>query len=189
MRDTISEKLKCIICYLMYMTSIPIIEESLEVLESLLRQEKQAVKKQRLHLLVLLKQGILETWQAIAQQLAVHRNTLRTWLAAYQSGGLEKLLQMDARGAPQGQRSLSAEVIKTIKQRLEDPAGVSGYVELHHWLMDEHQVQIPYKTLYHIVRYQLKAKLKVPRAKHTKQDDKQIPSPGVGKCTTLYCPQ
>jgi len=43
------------------------------------------------------------------------------------------------------------------------PEGFNSYSQIQEWLSQECQVAVAYKTVHKIVRYKLKAKLKVPR--------------------------
>ena len=48
-------------------------------------------------------------------------------------------------------------------QRLEPHVGFKSYQDIHSWLTQLFGLEIGYSTVHRIVRYQLKAKLKVPR--------------------------
>lgn len=152
---------------------MPDIRESLDELYSRLRQERRAEMKRRIHMLVLIKEGKSRTRKAVAKYFQVHRNTIRDWLIKYESGSLTVLLQMKSPGAPSGQRSLPQEVLAALSERLEDTAGFGSYVDLQTWLAKIHGVSIRYRTLHQIVRYQLKAKPKIPRRSHEKKDDSE----------------
>ncbi len=152
---------------------MPNIRESLDELYSGLRQERRAEIKRRIHMLVLIKEGKSRTRKAVAEYFQVHRNTIRDWLIKYESGGLTALFQMKSPGAPSGQRSLPQEVLAALSERLEDTAGFGSYVELQTWLTRTHGISIRYRTLHQIVRYQLKAKPKIPRRSHEKKDDSE----------------
>jgi hypothetical protein len=52
---------------------------------------------------------------------------------------------------------------------LATPSGFASYVALQQWLREEYGLEVSYKTLHGIVRYQLKAKLKRPRPRHAKK--------------------
>lgn len=148
---------------------IPEIKDNLDELQSRLQKEKDSDKKQRIHMLVLLKSGHARTRKEVAGYLAVHRNTVRDWLVKYETNGIDGLLEIKPLGQPKGQRSLTDDVLSSLKQRLEDPSGFGSYVELKSWLTETHRVSIEYHTLYRIVRYEQKAKLKVPRKSHIKK--------------------
>jgi len=152
---------------------MPDIKESLDELYAKLHRERKAEAKRRLHMLVLIKEGKSRTRKGVAKYFGVHRNTIRDWLTKYESGGLDALVQMKSPGAPSGQRSLPESVLGTLKERLAETTGFGSYVELQNWLKETHGVSIRYKTLHRIVRYQLKAKPKVPRRSHEKKNDAQ----------------
>ena len=148
---------------------IPEIKDSLDELESKLQKEKDSDKKRRIHMLFLLKSGQVCTRKELAKHLALHRNTIRSWLTKYETNGIDGLLEIKPLGQPKGQRSLTDDVFSSLKQRLEDPSGSGSYVELVSWLKETHGVSIKYNTLYRIVRYDQKAKPKVPRRSHIKK--------------------
>lgn len=81
---------------------LPPVVEDLDELREQLRQERDAERKRRLHLLVLIASGQVRTRQEAAEYLAVHRITIGQWLKRYEQGGLEGLLRLSARGAPAG---------------------------------------------------------------------------------------
>jgi transposase len=149
--------------------SLPPITEELETLRDRLRRERAPTRKDRLHLLVLLKSGQVTSRGQAAAHLAVHRNTVGTWLRRYRTGGLEALLTYKEAGAPSGQKSLPPAVFAQLQARLATMSGFASYVELQQWLREEFGLEVPYPTLHGIVRYQLQAKLKRPRPSHAKK--------------------
>lgn len=62
-----------------------------------------------------------------------------------------------------------------LKEELKDPQGFSSYKEVQLWLKAVHDLQVEYKTVHQLVRYRLKAKLKVPRPLHIKQEKSAVP--------------
>jgi transposase len=148
---------------------LPDITEDLDTLQERLRSERDAQLRPRLHLLVLLKSGQVTTRRQAAAHLAVHRNTIALWLRTYRAGGLTALLTYKEAGAPSGQKSLPAAVFAQLQARLATASGFASYVEIQQWLRAEFGLEVPYKTLYGIVRYQLKAKLKRPRPRQAKK--------------------
>lgn len=147
----------------------PEIHEDLDLLQQRLHAERQAERKRRLHLLVLLKSEAVRTKKEAAEHLAVHRNTIRGWLRRYQDGGLERLLEIKRRGFEPGQRTIPAPVCEALQARLAEPEGFSGYDDIKRWLFQEFGLEVPYKSVYNLVRYHLGAKLKVPRPEHPKK--------------------
>ena len=49
-----------------------------------------------------------------------------------------------------------------LKERLEVPEGFASYGAIQPWLERESGLEVKYKTVHRMVRYQLKGKLKVP---------------------------
>ena len=148
---------------------LPEINEDLPDLQQRLRQERQPALRPRLHLLVLIKAGDITKQKQAVEHLAVHRNTVSEWLKSYREGGLEALLTLGQRGKPPGQRTLAEPVLKALQDRLDDPRGFRGYDEVQHWLHQQYGLEIPYKSVYNLVRYHMKAKLKRPRPVHPKK--------------------
>ena len=149
--------------------TLPSIAESAEELRKQIRTTREAELRERLHLLLLIRTGELNTRQALAQRLMRHRNTIARWLEAYQAGGLDRLLRRSRGGKPPGQRTLPDPVFEALKARLKTDEGFSSYVEVQRWLHDEYGLKVPYKTVHQIVRYTLKAKLKRARPVHPKK--------------------
>jgi transposase len=148
---------------------LPPITADLEPLTDRLRRERDPKRKLRLHLLVLLKSGQVTSRGQAAAHLALHRNTVGTWLRSYQDGGLEALLTYEEAGAPAGQKTLPPAVFAQLQARLATSRGFASYVELQQWLRTDFGLEVPYTTLHGIVRYQLKAKLQRPRPSHAKK--------------------
>ena len=153
---------------------LPHITEPLADLEAQLKRTRDPQRRRRLHLLVLLCSGEVQSRQEAAAHLAVHRNTIGRWLAAYQCGGLEELLRLDAPGAKPEQRTLSPAVLAALQERL-DHEGFASYVEVRTWLAEEYGVEVPYPTLHKLVRYRLGAKLKCARPVHAKKTSPRSP--------------
>ena len=150
---------------------LPNIKEPLAELYSRLHRERKAEVKHRLYMLVLIKEGKCSTRKEVAKRIGVHRNTISDWLSKYESGGIDALVQIQSPGAPSGQRSLPESILAAVKERLATVTGFGSYVQLQRWLAETHNFSIKYTTLHRIVRYVLKAKLKVPRRSHQKKND------------------
>jgi len=59
--------------------------------------------------------------------------------------------------------------MEPLKKRLSEPGGFGGYKEIQRWLAEEQDLQLPYTTVHRIVRYDLEAKPKTPRPRHSKK--------------------
>ena len=145
----------------------PVIIEDAITLKQRLQREHNGRKKPRLQMLYLLASGQAQTRQDVAQLLGVHRHTIGHWLALYEAGGLEALLEVYV---PAGKPlSLPQDVLAALEQALRQPAGFASYEALRQWVQQTHHREVNYHTLYTIVRTRFKTKLKVPRPSHTKK--------------------
>ena len=95
------------------------------------------------------------------------------WLKIYRTQGLVGLLQWNYHG---GRRpALCVAVLAALQQRLNDPtSGFHSYGEIQYWLLEEQGLDIPYSTVHRIVRYQLKANLKVARPTSIHRDEEAV---------------
>ena len=126
---------------------------------------------------MLLASGEATTRKAVAQRLHVERQTVARWLERYRERyrerglerGLEHLLTPGTPGPRPGQRTLPEPVLEALKERLASPEGFAGFHKVQHWLHEAFGLEVPYKSVYTLVRYRLKAKLKVPRPEHPKK--------------------
>lgn len=156
--------------------AFPSIEEDVKVLQERLSRSRDGAIKPRLHLLLLIKSGQVRSRSQAAAHLAIHRHTIARWLNAYQEGGLERLLRVKAPGRRAGQRTLPGPVYEALEKRLDDPEGFASFIDVQRWLYDEFGLKIPYKSVYNLVRYHMKAKLKRPRPEHPKKTEAKSPS-------------
>jgi transposase len=156
------------------------IAESREELEQRLQHETNARQQERLQMLYWLKRGLVSSRQQIAQLLNRDDSTVTRWLNDYRAGGLSQLLEIQT--APGATRVIPPEVMAQLQARLAEPTGFSSYQAIWQWLRQECQVEVDYKTVYRIVRYELNAKLKVPRPRHHKQ------APGAIEQFKKTCP-
>ena len=152
---------------------LPPIREDLNTLEEQLRRERAPKRKPRLHLLVLLKSGQVTSRSPAATPLALHRNTVATWLRHYRDRGLEALLTYKEAGAPAGQQTLPPAVFEQLKTRLATSSGSASSIAFQQWRRDAFGLEVPYTTLHGIVRSQLQAKLKWPRPRHAKKTSRR----------------
>ncbi len=148
------------------------IKETVEELERLVRQQKDTLLLVRIQALYLIKaQGMSVC--AIAKTLGKHRATVQRWLADYREGGISQMLEF---GTSTGRtRIIPSWAVESLKKQLENPSGVfKRYTQVQHWLDTVLGVQAEYATVHNLVRYKLKAKLKVPRPYNCKQDEQKL---------------
>lgn len=148
------------------------ITESSEFLKTLLTQQKTARGKERVQALYLLRTKQVETVQQLAIVLGRNRVTVQRWLSQYRTGGLKELLAIDKpKGRP---RSIPEWAITALKKELKDPEGFESYGEVQTWLQAVLGIKANYHVVHNLVRYKLKAKLKVARPRSNEQDPQAI---------------
>lgn len=153
---------------------LPAVAESVEELQDLLKANRKAHLHRRIHLLLLIRSGQVETRKQAAKHLAIHRNTIRNWLRAYQSDGLQGLLHFQQAAPPAEQKTLPEPVYQDLQNRLDEGGFAGGYLEARCWLRDEFGMEVSYKTLHRILYYRLKAKLKRARPSHAKKNEAEV---------------
>jgi transposase len=148
------------------------VTESLEQLEKTLRHARSASQKERLQMLVWLKQGKVSSRFELAERCNRDKATITRWISRYRQGGLNALLKKGtAAGAT---RKIPPEALERLKARLAKAEGFHSYIEIQQWLEHNCQLTVEYATVYRVVRYELKAKLKVPRPRARQQDPKKL---------------
>jgi putative transposase len=157
-------------------TPIPPIHERAEELKGLLKAERDAQKQPRLQALYFLQTQQARTRRQVAQLLGVSRHPVSRWLAAYEPGGIAKMLPIAQ--APGKGPLVSPAIREALRQRLAHPAGLASYKAIWQWLQHDYGLAIAYKTVHRLVRYQLRAKLKGPRKSPRKKRGRSGSSSG-----------
>lgn len=137
------------------------INESAEYLSKSLKNARTASEKERLLMLWWLKTGQVREQQELSQRLGRDVSTVTRWLQKYRQGGLAKLLEVKV--APGATPIIQGDILERLVEKLQCPQGFSSYGKIVEWLRCEFNLQVKYKTVYRLVRYELKATLKVPR--------------------------
>jgi transposase len=148
------------------------IVESEEELKKRLQTVNLGNQKEKLQMLWWLKSGQVKEQQEIGKRLARDTSTVTRWLQKYRSGGLSGLLEI--KKAPGSKRKINDDAIAALNIELKTGKGFSSYGAIVEWLKKEHGLDIEYGTVYALVRYQLGAKLKVPRPQSYKQDEELV---------------
>lgn len=148
------------------------IQESVDDLKQLQRQQKTASGKERIQLLYLLKTQQARTVQDAARLLGRHRVTLQEWLQSYRQQGLDGLLERKTRsGRP---RAIPAWAEVALQKRLQEVQGFESYQEICDWLETQLGVQAKYKTVHQLVHYRLHSSPKIPRPVSVEQSLERI---------------
>ena len=142
------------------------VNETQEELEHRLQRANMARSRERLQMLYWIKTQAIATRQELAQRLRRDESTVYRWLQRYKQGGINALLEVKL--APGKVPKISSEAMEQLRARLAKPKGFKSYGQIQHWLRQRHGVVLAYKTVHHLVRYKLKAKLKVPRPRSAK---------------------
>ncbi|WP_373539937.1 transposase [Chamaesiphon sp.] len=150
-------------------TSI-IVKESLEEIAERLRQATQPIVTEKLQVLYWLKQEKAPSISKIAASLGRHRGTLQEWLRIYRTEGISGLELV--KSSPGGGRRLIPKWAEAaLSKRLQEPEnGFDSYGAVQQWLSETLGVEAEYHAVYQMTRYRLKAKLKVARPQHHKQN-------------------
>ena len=143
------------------------INESKTGLEALLQKSQNLRDKERLQVLYLLKAKKLKV-QEVAQVVGKHRGTIHRWLSKYSQGGIDALLSFKYSSGRKSKLPLWG--MKALEKQLQQPQGFKSYRQIQQWLDESLGLEIQYATVHRIVRYQLQAKLKVPRTTNPKQN-------------------
>ncbi|MDP9312678.1 MAG: helix-turn-helix domain-containing protein [Chloroflexota bacterium] len=147
--------------------ALPPIHESTEELQELLARERRREKQQRLHALYLLASGQARSRITVAALLSVSRDTIGRWLTTYAQGGLPALLDIYI---PAGKvPALTPDQRAQLQAALARPEGFASYGAVQQWIAAELGVRMRYHAVHKLVRYTLRAKLKVPRPTHIKK--------------------
>lgn len=143
------------------------ITESAKTLEKQLKHSRSASDKERLQMLWWLKTQQVTQHQELARRLGRNPSTITRWLTKYRQGGLTKLLEV--KKAPGKTPHLTPEALLGLTRRLQTQ-GFKSYGEIVEWVNKTYNLEVKYATVYHWVRYRLKAKLKVPRPQSAEFD-------------------
>lgn len=154
------------------MTGVTKVEilESAEQLHELLRKQKTALGKERIQALYLLKIGQVKKMQDLAVVLVRGTAIVQRWLKAYKESGITNfVLRKKGLGRPPMIKIFARE---QLLKELEEAQGFKSYQEIGTWLKAVEGVEASYKVVDDTVRYQMKAKLKVPRTVGVKHQPK-----------------
>lgn len=132
--------------------------ESIDLLKTLLSEQKTSDNFQKIQVLYLLKSQQIKTITEIAQIIGKHRVTIQYWLKCYQQEGIAKLLKDKSGG---GRKSfISPEVIEKLQDKLEKANDFQSYKQIQDWLNKEFQLEVSYDVVYYLVRKKLQYTLK-----------------------------
>ena len=138
------------------------VSESEEELKSLLKQERNTRKRERLQFLYWYKSGQVATRRELGTLLNRSQIAMGHWIKRYRDQGLQGLLHLNYQGGNLVP-SIPVEIQRELKEKLTQPEGMISYKAIQVWLKETHRLEVPYSTVFGTVKYRLKAHLKVPR--------------------------
>lgn len=147
--------------------ALPKITESEPEIRERLKSEPQVKRQNRLQALYLIVTKQATSRSTVAKMLGFNRNTISEWFALYESGGLEKLLDIYK---PAGAKpKMTPAAVAEIQEILQTEKGFRTYKEIHQLVTGKHQIAVSYRAVHDLVRYKLESKLKVPRPSNPKK--------------------
>jgi len=158
------------------------VTEAPETLETLLKQEKDVRRRERLQFLYWYKTGQAKTRQALGKLLNRSQFAIGPWIDRYRRRGLTGLLHLNYHGgnlAP----AIPVEIQCQLKEQLAQPEGFPSDKAIQVWLKETQGLEVPYSTVFGTVKYRLKADLKVPRPYAVDHDPE-----AVEECKKKRCP-
>ena len=149
------------------------VKESLKDLRSLLKNSA-AHHSPRIKMLIEMKRSDHAlSKNALANMVGVNHNSIQTWRAKYQKGGISTLLKDGRIGFKPSIIQKSAHKKIELKLRSED-AAFSSYKQLHAWVEKNLIKGVNYNSLRHYVKRHFGASLKVPRKSHINKDKEAV---------------
>jgi len=162
------------------MSGIPKIEikESASELRELMKKQKTSFEFAKLQTLYLLKINAAETVRYVAVLIGRGESTIHRWLKVYREAGIQALLkegeeeqeeEISSR-SPGRPQAIDVETAAQIQQELKEEEGFCSYQEVKVWLEIVQGINLSYMSIWRFCRWELQAKLKVPRPRSTKQE-------------------
>jgi transposase len=147
------------------------IAETLEFLRNEHLKAKGELKKDRLKVLIYIKEEKYYFQSDIAKKLGRSEKTVRQWIQEYAQSGLSSLLKVCSGG--NNTRKISEKALELISNKILDEGTIiTSYIELQLIIEEELNEKIPYGALYSHCRRKHKSRLKVARKSHHKKDEK-----------------
>lgn len=148
------------------------IKENESELKELFLNEKDTRLKERLQFLYLLKIKEIKKIKDVAKILARERRTIGSWIKKYEENGLEGLLERNtSEGRP---CQLSKDNLEKLRDKLSKPEALKSYQDIKVWILNEFEIELPYKTVFDICHYKLGTSPKVARPRNPEQDLEKV---------------
>jgi transposase len=151
------------------------VTESEEELTQYIRRAKTPAKRNRLKILVEIKnagaKGISK--RELSKKTKLNHNTVQIWRKLYGKEGISAFLEDGRTGFKPTE--ITVEEHEAIGAKLNDPYnGLQGYMELKYWYDATYNKEIKYNTLLKYCVRHFKSSCKVARKSHIKKDVEQV---------------
>ncbi len=147
--------------------ALPKIKENEEEIRELLKSSQRVKRQNRLQALYLIVTKQAKSRNRVSKMLGFNRNTISEWFSLYETGGIEKLLDIYK---PSGAKAKITDAVKEeISRVLKTEKGFRTYKEIHQLVVKKHHIEVSYRAVHNVVRYKLEAKLKSPRPSNPKK--------------------
>lgn len=148
------------------------IAESLEELHNELSKYKDYRYRDRIKSLIYLLEDSNQQRIVIAKRLGINRDTLQDWYKLYREKGLKGLLQFGRSRKTYHSKYITPTIHKSLEEKVQDGSNpLVGYKEAVHFVLEKHQVEVPYDTLRKYLKKHFGTKLKSPRKSHYKKNE------------------
>src|SRR5512147_2752501 len=123
------------------------IVESPETLETLLKQEKDVRRRERLQLLYWYKTGQAKTRQALGKLLNRSQFAIGQWINTYRHQGLNSLLHLNYGGGNLA-HSIPVKILCKLKAKLTKPERYTSYNAVQLYLQEKQDLEVHYSTVF-----------------------------------------
>ncbi|MEO8074133.1 MAG: helix-turn-helix domain-containing protein, partial [Acidobacteriota bacterium] len=120
--------------------ALPKIKENEAELRELLKSSHTVKKQNRLQALYLIVSKQAKSRSQVSKMLGFNRNTISDWFGLYETGGIEKLLDIYK---PSGAKpQITAAAIAEISRLLQTEKGFRTYKEIHQLVVQKHGIKV-----------------------------------------------
>ena len=129
--------------------------------------------KQRIQMLLLIKQGKATSKRSLADAMGVNHNSIQSWRTKYANGRINGLL--DFKRTSHRRAVISGKIKKAVELRLHSPTDAfTSYIGLQQWLNKKFSLDMQYQALYIYLKRNYQTKLKVVRKSQVNKDEEAV---------------
>ena len=119
--------------------------DSVAELRQIIKRSRDESQRTRLRTIVAVKEG--KTRTAVAQDFAVSRTSIVSWITLYNNGGAGAL-KLGVGGRPEGNPKWSADIFNDLAKEI-DKGGYWSIPKMQEWLASHKKVNIPEQTVWY----------------------------------------